>query len=183
MTIDIILHPICPFFTEYLYQSCFKQFDSILMENLPEGEELAMIANKKVEAAFDKIKGISSLSFSLRNRHKLKRRWPLESALIYVDEIEFLKVGGIKELLKEQMNIENIEVKEIRANDIVEKIISLMNFKAPIIPSITINRKSVAKIVKSDIGILIDKFESEDKIPDPQTPTSEGVLSFRLFTK
>jgi len=134
------------------------------MENLPGGEELATIANKKVEAAFDKIKGISSLSFSLRNRHKLKRRWPLESAQIYVDEIEFLKVGGIKELLKEQMNIENIEVKKLRANNIVEKILNLMNLKAPIIPSITINRKNVAKIVKSDIGILIDKFESEDKI-------------------
>jgi len=134
------------------------------MENLPGGEELAMIANKKVEAAFDKIKGISSLSFSLRNRHKLKRRWPLESAQIYVDEIEFLKVGGIKELLKEQMNIENIEVKNFRANNIVEKILNLMNLNAPIIPSITVNRKSVAKIVKSDIGILIDKFESEDKI-------------------
>ena len=164
LTIDIILHPICPFFTEYLYQSCFKQFDSILMENLPGGEELAMISNKKVEAAFDTIKEISSLSFSLRNRYKLKRRWPLESALIYVDEIEFLKVGGIRELLKEQMNIENIEVKELRADNVVEKIINLMNFEAPIIPSITINRKSVAKIVKSDIGMLIDKFESEDKI-------------------
>ena len=164
LTIDIILHPICPFFTEYLYQSCFKQFDSILMENLPGGEELATIANKKVEAAFDKIKGISSLSFSLRNRHKLKRRWPLESAQIYVDEIEFLKVGGIKELLKEQMNIESIEVKKLRANNIVEKIINLLNLDAPIIPSIAINRKSVAKIVKSDIGILVDKFENEDKI-------------------
>jgi len=164
LTIDIILHPICPFFTEYLYQSCFKLFDSILMENLPGGEELATIANKKVEAAFDKIKGISSLSFSLRNRHKLKRRWPLESAQIYVDEIEFLKVGGIKELLKEQMNIESIEVKKLRANNIVEKIINLLNLDAPIIPSIAINRKSVAKIVKSDIGILVDKFENEDKI-------------------
>ncbi|MDN5866162.1 MAG: class I tRNA ligase family protein [Candidatus Nitrosocosmicus sp.] len=164
LTIDIILHPICPFFTEYLYQSCFKQFDSILMENLPIGEELALISNKKVEGAFDKIKEISSLSFSLRNRHKLKRRWPLESAMIYVDEIEFLKVGGIKELLKEQMNVENIEVIELKTNNVVEKIVNLMNSKAPIIPSITINRKSVAKIVKGDIGILIDKFECEDKI-------------------
>jgi len=164
MTIDVILHPVCPFFTEYLYQSCFKQFDSILMENLSTGKELAMIADKKVEAAFEKIKGISSLSFSLRNRYKLKRRWPLESALIYVDEIEFLKVKGIKELLKEQMNIENIEVRELKANNIVEKIIGLINSEAPIIPSITINRKSVAKLVKSDIGILINKFERENKL-------------------
>ena len=178
LTIDIILHPICPFFTEYLYQSCFKQFDSILMENLPEGEELAMITNKKIEVAFDKIKVIASLSFSLRNRHKLKRRWPLESALIYVDEIDFLKVGGIKELLKEQMNIENIEVKELRANNVVEKILSLMNFEAPIIPSISIHRKSVAKIVKGDIGILIDKFEGEDRIQILEQIQGKGFYHF-----
>ena len=41
LTLDIIVHPICPFFTEYLYLSCFKQFDSIMMEKLPRGEELA----------------------------------------------------------------------------------------------------------------------------------------------
>ncbi len=164
LTIDIILHPICPFFTEYLYQSCFKEFDSILMENLPLGKELSLISNKKVEGAFDKIKEIASLSFSLRNRHKLKRRWPLESAMIYVNDFEFLKVGGIKELLKEQMNVENIEVIELRASNVVEKITGLMNTQAPIIPSVTINRKSVAKIVKGDIGILINKFENEDKI-------------------
>ena len=110
---------------------------------------MARIANKQVETAFDKIKEISSLSFSLRNRYKLKRRWPLESALIYVDEIEFLQVEGIKELLKEQMNIENIEVKALKANNIIEKVTSLINFEAPIIPSITVNRKNVAKIVKS----------------------------------
>lgn len=179
LTLDIILHPICPFFTEYLYLSCFKQFDSILMENLPRGEELAMIANTKVEAAFDKIKEISSLSFSLRNRYKLKRRWPLESALIYVDETEFLKVGGVKELLKEQMNIENIEVKELRANTIVEKIIGLMNFEAPIIPSITINRKTVAKIVKGDIGILINKFESENKFRILKQLEEKGFYHFK----
>ena len=76
------------------------------------------------------------------------------------------------------MNIENIEVKEIKANTIVEKIASLMNFKAPIIPSITINRKSVAKIVKGDIGLLIDKFESEDKIQILQQLQVEGFYHF-----
>ncbi|WP_222424802.1 class I tRNA ligase family protein [Candidatus Nitrosocosmicus arcticus] len=178
LTLDIILHPICPFFTEYLYLSCFKQFDSIMMENIPRGEELAVIANTKVEAAFDQIKEISSLSFSLRNRYKLKRRWPLESALIYVDETEFLKVGGVKELLKEQMNIENIQVKELRANTVVEKIMGLMNFEAPIIPSITINRKTVAKIVKGDIGLLIDKFESEDKFRILKQLEEQGFYHF-----
>ena len=100
LTLDIILHPICPFFTEYLYLSCFKQFDSIMMEKLPRGEELADISNKQVETAFDKVKEISSLSFSLRNRYKLKRRWPLESALIYVDEIRVSTSGRYKRIVK-----------------------------------------------------------------------------------
>ena len=178
LTIDIIIHPICPFLTEYLYQSCFKQFDSILMENLPIGDELSLISSKKVEGAFDKIKEISSLSFSLRNRYKLKRRWPLESAQIYIDEIEFLKVEGIKELLKEQMNIENIEVIELRTDNVVEKILSLLNSEAPIIPTITINRKSVAKIVKGDIGILIEKFESADKIQILKQLKENGFYPF-----
>jgi isoleucyl-tRNA synthetase len=164
LTLDIIVHPICPFFTEYLYLSCFKQFDSIMMEELPRGEELEDMANKQVETAFDKVKEIASLSFSLRNRYKLKRRWPLESALIYVDEIRFLQVEGIKELLKEQMNIENIEVKALKANNVIEKVTNLINFDAPIIPSITVNRKNVAKVVKADIGILSDKFNTEDKL-------------------
>jgi isoleucyl-tRNA synthetase len=178
LTLDIIVHPICPFFTEYLYLSCFKQFDSIIMENLPIGDELAEIANTQVEAAFDKVKEISSLSFSLRNRYKLKRRWPLESALIYVDEIEFLKVAGIKELLKEQMNMENIEVKALKANNIFEKVTSLINLEAPIIPSITVNRKSVAKVVKADIGILSDRFDSEDKLNILKELEEKGFYHF-----
>ena len=53
-----------------------------------------------------------------------------------------------------------------------------MNFKAPVIPSITINRKSVAKIVKGDIGLLIDKFESEDKIQILKQLQAEGFYHF-----
>ena len=183
LTLDIIIHPICPFFTEYLYLSCFKQFDSIIMEKLPRGEELADIANKQVETAFDKVKEISSLSFSLRNRYRLKRRWPLESALIYVDEIEFLQVAGIKELLEEQMNIENIEVMALKANNIIEKVTSLIELEAPIIPSITVNRKSVAKVVKSDIGILCDRFDSEDKLNILKELQEKGFYHFDYAPK
>ena len=178
LTLDIIVHPICPFFTEYLYLSCFKQFDSIMMEKLPTGEELADLTNKQVETAFDKVKEIASLSFSLRNRYKLKRRWPLESALIYVDEIRFLQVKGIKELLKEQMNIENIEVKALKANNVIEKVTSLINLEAPIIPSITVNRKNVAKVVKADIGILSEKFDSEDKLKILKELQEKGFYHF-----
>ena len=53
-----------------------------------------------------------------------------------------------------------------------------MNFESPIIPSISINRKSVAKIVKGDIGILIDKFEGEDKIQILEQIQGKGSYHF-----
>lgn len=177
-TLDIILHPICPFFTEYLYQSCFNRFDSILMEGLPKGEDLVNISDKKVEDAFDMIRDISSLSFSLRNRYKLKRRWPLESVFIYVNSIDFLKVEGVKELLQEQMNMENISIEEIKYTNNFEKIIEMLRLKASIVPSISINRKTVAKAVKGDIGILIKKFETEDKKMVLNHLADKGVFHF-----
>ncbi len=55
-----------------------------------------------------------------------------------------------------------------------------MNSEAPAIPSITINRKTVAKIVKGDIGILIDKFESEDKFRILKQLEEKGFICISL---
>jgi isoleucyl-tRNA synthetase len=164
LTIDSILHPICPFVTEYLYQACFKRFDSILMEKRTDPQLLFSVYNKEIENGFDRIKIISSSSFALRNKLKLKRRWPLESIQIYCDDIDFLKIQGLENLLKEQMNVEKLSVFRIDFTNEVTKILDMINLKAPIIPVISINRKTVARQVKTDIGILVTKFENIDKI-------------------
>ena len=100
LSLDLMIHPMCPFVTEYLYQTCFKQSDSILMEKQLDVALLDSIYDKNVEIAFDRIKSISSLSFALRNKLKLKRRWPLESVYIYCENTKFLEIPGLKDLLK-----------------------------------------------------------------------------------
>ena len=162
--LDLVLHPICPFITEFLYQSNFKRMDSILLDRSLDVDFLKKVSNDKVESAFDQIKEISSMSFSLRNKLKLKRRWPLESIYIFSENVDFLEMDGMLGLLRDQMNIENIMVKKVRWTNNAVKLIDMIKYKAPIFPNLTINRKTVAKEVKGDILRLIEKFEQLDKV-------------------
>lgn len=164
LTIDSIIHPICPFTTEYLYQTCFKRFDSILMEKRTDPKLLISVYNKEIENGFDKIKTISSLSFALRNKLKLKRRWPLESVQIYCEDTDFLNIRGLENLLKEQMNVEKLSIFKIDFTNEVTKILDMINRDAPIIPVVSINKKTVARQVRGDIGSLVTKFENVDKV-------------------
>jgi isoleucyl-tRNA synthetase len=162
--VDVLLHPFSPYTTDFLYLSCFKQYKTILMEGWSNTEILKEISNNEIESAFDIVKEIASMSFSIRNKSKLKRRWPLESAYIYCNNTDFLKIKGINEILVDQLNIQNLFIDELKYENDIEKILKLLEKKAPILPIININRKNVAKKVKSDIGILIKEFSKIDKM-------------------
>lgn len=163
-SLDVILHPICPFITEYLYQTCFKHYDLILQDRSLDLDFLKRVSSDKIESAFDKIKEISSMSFALRNKNMLKRRWPLETIYVFTDDTSFLELEGMIELLKGQMNIETVIIKKINLENNATKILDILRSNAPIRPILTINRKTVAKIVKGDIGVLIEKFEKTNKV-------------------
>ncbi|HEX5186017.1 MAG TPA: class I tRNA ligase family protein, partial [Nitrososphaeraceae archaeon] len=89
--IDIILHPVSPFITEYLYLSCFTkmktlhEFDfgsrlSLLLCKWPDLNE--SLVDKKIENIFEIIKTILSLANSARMKAKIKRRWPIREIII-----------------------------------------------------------------------------------------------------
>jgi isoleucyl-tRNA synthetase len=162
--VDVLIHPFSPYTTDFLYLSCFKQYKTILMEGWSNTEILKEISNNEIESAFDIVKEIASMSFSIRNKSKLKRRWPLESAYIYCNNTDFLRIKGINEILVDQLNIQNLFIDELKYENDIEKILKLLEKKAPILPIININRKNVAKKVKSDIGILIKEFSKIDKM-------------------
>jgi isoleucyl-tRNA synthetase len=156
------LHPFCPFTTDFLYLSCFKRHETILMDCWSDKEILQKVSNHETESAFDVVKEVASLSYSIRNKSKLKRRWPLESAYIYCKNVDFMKIKGIKEILNDQLNIKSLFIHELQYSSNVEKIANLLENKAPILPKIDINRKVVAKKVKSDIDLLNQNFSLMD---------------------
>lgn len=174
--VDVILHPVSPFLTEYLYLNCFTNIQraSILLCQWP--EPLNDLINKDLENTFEKIKEIISISNSARMKAKLKRRWPLSNIVIcqfheknkstnehITLEQEFSK-NEISEILKNQLNVETFKIIEISANNEIEKILGLLEAEIPIIPSVSLIKKNIAPQVKSDIGKVIAKFEKLDKI-------------------
>jgi isoleucyl-tRNA synthetase len=174
--VNVLLHPFCPFTTDFLYLSCFKKYDTILMDGWSDRGFLKMISNNDIESAFDMVKDIASMSFSARNKSKLKRRWPLESAYLYCKNIDFLKINGIKEILIEQLNIQNLSILKIEYENVIDKILVLIENNAPILPKIDINRKIVAKKVKSEIGLLIDVLSKMDVIQSLYEIKKKGFL-------
>ncbi|HYX56167.1 MAG TPA: class I tRNA ligase family protein [Nitrososphaeraceae archaeon] len=162
MQIDVIVHPYSPFITEYLYLSCFSYLRSILLERWPKYEE--KLVNRMVEEAFDKLKEVISLANAARMKVQLKRRWPMKEALICTSDPTFLSVSGISNILKNQLNVENYALIEIRSDTALQKLLSLFANKLPIVPNIELIRKKIAPRVKENIGKVTLAFEKVDKI-------------------
>ena len=158
--IDIMLHPLSPFVTDYLYLTCFTNKKSILLENWPKYDR--SFINTELEDAFDKIKEIVSLANSARMKAQLKRRWPIKQALICVSDPKFLSIRGISEILRNQLNVDKYVIINMFHDTTIKKILSLLENRIPIVPSVKLMRKKVAPRVKANIGRVMQALEQID---------------------
>jgi isoleucyl-tRNA synthetase len=162
LQIDIMLHPLSPFTTEYLYLTCFGRKKSVLLAGWPQRDE--KLVDGKVESAFDTIKEIVSLANSARNLAGLKRRWPIKEVMICGPGIKSLDVEGVSDALKGQLNAGQYRLVEIAAGSKLEKVAGLLDSKMPISATVSLLRKNVAPRVKADIGKVAQAFEGADKM-------------------
>ncbi len=162
MQIDIMLHPLSPFTTEYLYLTCFGKKKSVLLADWPQRDE--KFVDSKVESAFDTIKEIVSLANAARNLASLKRRWPIKEVMICGPGIKSLDIEGVSDALKGQLNAGQYRLVEIVAGSQLEKVAGLLDSKMPISPTVSLLRKNIAPRVKADIGKVVQAFEGADKM-------------------
>ncbi len=178
--IDIMLHPISPFATEYLYLTCFKEKESVMLEKWPRPNN--DYVDRDVESGFDHLKNIISLSNAARMKAKLKRRWPVDEVLIYSTDVRFLNNPDLMEILRNQINAQNcrlIEIPTLKSQ--ISKLNSLIANGAPINVEMHISTKSVAPRVKSKITPLIRDFEGIDKISVLQSLDEEGKITLNVL--
>ena len=162
MELDVILHPLSPFITEYLYLTCFGTKKSIMLASWPQHDE--KLVDSKVESAFDRIKEIVSLANAARNLAGLKRRWPIKEVKVCSPNLHALDIEGVSEALKNQLNVEQFKLVETEVGSQLEKVAGLLEKKMPISVSVTLVRKNVAPRVKADIGKVAQAFEAVDKL-------------------
>jgi isoleucyl-tRNA synthetase len=160
--IDIMLNPVTPFITEYLYMACFPNKKSVLLECWPEYDNT--LVNNIVEQAVDKCKEIISLSNAARTKATLKRRWPVKEALICTSHTNLLQSGGIAEILVTQLNVESFRIFEVKDGSFLQKMQSLIENDLPIVPNVLLVKKNVASRVRSDIDKVTRAIDRVDKV-------------------
>lgn len=159
-TLDILVHPLCPFTTEYLYQAAFPGRQTILLESWPEHDK--SLINDMMEESFDIMRGVVSVSAAARMKGRLKRRWPLMEALICVGHGKKEKLESLSDLLRTQLNVEEFKIYETEASDGLDRIAELDKLGLPITPVLSLDRKKVGPKAKQHMPELTKIFSGTD---------------------
>ena len=175
ITLDVLIHPLCPYTSEYLYLGLVNQKKSILLERWPIAQE--SLEDEKLEESFDLLKEVTSISAAARMKGKLKRRWPLNEAIICVDKGKKEKLESLSNLLISQLNVEKYNIVELEKKEGLDQILQLKQLGLPAVPHIELERKRIGPKVKQNMEKLVQRFSDTD-----QAEIMDGLRKDAKFT-
>ena len=177
-TLDILIHPFCPFTSEYLYQTVFHEKQSILLDRWPSYQE--SLVNEKIEESFDIMKDVVSTSSAARMKGKLKRRWPLNEAQICVKKNQKIKLESLAELLQSQLNVEKFSIVETEKESGLEQLLELKQLGLPVKAVIELERKRIGPKAKQHMGKLVAAFNETNPEEITSSLQKDGKYSFDI---
>jgi isoleucyl-tRNA synthetase len=177
-TLDILIHPFCPFTSEYLYQTVFDEKQSILLDKWPQYQE--SLVNEKIEESFDIMKDVISVSSSARMKGKLKRRWPLNEAQICVRKGQKVKLESLSGLLQSQLNIEKFSIIETEKESGLEQILELKQLGLPAKAIVELERKRIGPKAKQHMGKLVSTFNETNPEAIVSALQKDGKYDFDI---
>src|SRR3989304_5578601 len=177
-TLDILVHPLCPFTSEYLYQTVFDGKQSILLDKWPQYQET--LVNEEIEESFDIMKDIVSISSAARMKGKLKRRWPLTEALICVSKGQKQKLESLSPLLMSQLNVEKFTIFEIEKEQGLEQILELKQLNLPLRSVVELERKRIGPKAKQHMVKLVNVFSETNKEEIIASLQKEGQYNYEI---
>ena len=134
-----ICAPIIPYTTEEIYKNLTGN-ESVHLENFPEVNK--ELINDEIETKMDLVRDLISIGRNVREETKIKVRQPLSEILL--DGKNENIIGDLTELIKEELNIKNIEF--------VSDLSTYMNFM------VKPNFKVVGKVFGSNIKEFQEKL-------------------------
>lgn len=180
-TIDILLHPISPYITDYLYLSSFRKKQSVLMEEWPQVQE--KFVNRNVEHAFDTLKEVVSIASAARMKAQLKRRWPLKIAYICIGKDNVQPLNSLQELLKAQLNVTDFKIIGLEQTGIGAGILAMITNGLPVKPVISLKRANIAPKVRADIGKVQQQFANTDQVEVLKALQTNGEFDLKYDGK
>ena len=176
--LDILIHPFCPFTSEYFYQAVFHKKQSILLEGWPSYQEA--LVDEKIEESFEIMRDVVSLSSAARMKGKLKRRWPLKEAQICVRKGQKAKLEALSELLRTQLNVEKFSIVETESESGLEQISELERLGLPIKAVMELKRKQIGPKVKQHMGKIMEAFNQTQPREIISSLQRDGRYDFSL---
>ncbi|WP_268544530.1 isoleucine--tRNA ligase [Candidatus Nitrosotenuis cloacae] len=156
-TLDTLIHPLCPYTSEYLHLCTFGS-NSILLEDWPKVKQ--EFVDEYLEESFDLMKESVSVSAAARMKAKLKRRWPLVESIICLKKGQKAKIETLKDLLLSQMNVETAKIVELGDKAGLELLAEMQQEGLPAKPIIELERKKIGPKAKQYMGALVAKFST-----------------------
>lgn len=154
-TLDVLIHPFCPHTSEYLYLCTFGS-GSVLLQDWPDVKQ--EFVNEHLEESFDLMKESVSIAAAARMKAKLKRRWPLDEAVICLQRGQKSKIETLKELLLSQMNVETVRIVELEGSDGLDTVRQMQELGIPARPTVELERKKIGPKAKQHVGALVSAF-------------------------
>jgi isoleucyl-tRNA synthetase len=156
-TLDVLIHPLCPYTSEYMYLGIFGK-ESILLASWPKINP--QLINDSMEESFDIMTESVSVSAAARMKAKLKRRWPLTEAIICLKNGQKPKLEKLSDLLLAQLNVESFKTTELENQSGLELISEMQKQGLPIRPILELDRKKIGPKVKQYMNPFLAKFSA-----------------------
>lgn len=136
----IVMSPIIPFLTDYIYKKLVNEFEDnapkfVLLADFPkENEEWD---NKEIIVASQIARDIITSALSLRNENQIKIKQPLKTLYVFLSNEERNAIDYFGDIIKDELNI-----KQIIIEDDEEKFNT---------PKLSINFKKAGAVLKGDV--------------------------------
>ncbi len=110
-TLTLLFNPVTPFLSEFLHQSVYRALDetlpeSVNLEDWPTPNE--SLRNEELERDFDLLMRAVALTYSARQTARLKRRWPLQRAVLVAPKAEQGSLKKLEDLFLELTNVKAV---------------------------------------------------------------------------
>ncbi|MCX8191218.1 MAG: class I tRNA ligase family protein, partial [Nitrososphaerales archaeon] len=163
-TLDVLIHPIAPYTSEYLYNRCFEK-KILILARWPEVE--SEFIDKELESEFEMLKEMISLANAARMEVKIKRRWPLRRAVYLLDKNRVKIMERFSNILREQIN-----VKEVKFTSDIEDL--------PIKIQIKLNYGTLGPKLKSEMPKFLEGLSKIDGLQIYKALKDLGEYSLRI---
>lgn len=147
-TVVIVLTPLVPSYTQYLWQNCFGEGESpVMLADYPVPFKIKNKTDMLPHVAY--VQEIISLGLSLRAEHQIAIKQPLAKLYVKTDRVESIQM--FSDLIKEQLNVKHIE---LVADD------NKFN-----VAYLAVNFKKAGMVLKNKVQKLKEALQKSKKMP------------------